>query len=485
MMRNKNIFFLYAFVALTVMSCKKWDDHTALTSQDLSQNLLQAVSSNSSLSKFRGYIAQAGLDTLLESSKAYTIWAPADNALQSIDPAIVSDPAKLKAFILNHISNQSYFTRDAKTAELRVLMLSGKYSQFSATKFADANITAADKYVKNGVLHVIDAMSPVLQNAWEYVNANTAAYIQNAYIASLNFISFDPSQAIIDSISATTGLPIYHPGTGLVNRNTFNDRVYDLKREDKQYTYFVIQNAGFTLESDSLKQYFNTGITASTDSLAKFNTVKDVIVEGYYSQSTLTGAILVSRSGVAFSVNPALIVESKKLSNGIAYVVSNLNVLNLNKFKEIRIEGENPSGFFSDRTGNTNYRVRFNPVTGKNFTDIFISGHNVSNYFSYYTLNDMPSMKYNVYVFGVNDFQTGAVTDSILAATSISFTDQNIVTTLARLPHVVPLNTASGAYNEVFLGQFTSTLYRRLYILLRAQGTNPMVLDYVKLVPVL
>lgn len=484
-MRFRNKLLLLLFLPVGFSACKKWDDHTVLTNQDLSQNLLQTVSSNSSLSKFRGYIAQAGLDTLLESSRSFTIWAPNDNALQTIDPAIVSDPIKLKAFLLNHISGQSYFTREAQTGELRVQMLSGKYNQFSTTKFAEANIITPDKYVKNGVLHIIDAMAPVLQSAWEYVSATTAAYLQNAYIVSLNYISFDPSQAIVDSISATTGLPIYRPGTGLVNRNTFNDRVYDLKREDKQYTYFVIQNAGFALESDSLKQYFNTGVTASTDSLAKFNTVKDLIVEGYYTQSTLTGATLVSRSGVAIPVNPALIVESRKLSNGIVHVLSNLNVLNLNKFKEIRIEGENPSGFFVDRTGNTNYRVRFNPVTGKNFTDIFITGHAVTNYYSYYTLNDMPSMRYNVYVFGVNDFQTGAVNDSILAVTDINLTNQNILTALGRFRHAVPLYTTAGAYNEVYLGQFNSTLYRRIYMLLRAQGTNPMVLDYIRLVPVL
>ena len=485
MMRNKNIFFLYAFMALMVMSCKKWDDHNALTNQDLSQNLLQAVSSNSSLSKFRGYISQAGLDTLLESSRSFTIWAPSDNALQSIDPAIVSDPVKLKAFLLNHISGQSYFTRNVQTGELRVQMLSGKYNQFSTTKFADANITAADKYVKNGVLHVIDAMVPVLQNVWEYITANTATYAQNAYIVSLNYVAFDPSLAIIDSISATTGQPVYQPGTGLVNRNRFNDRVYDTKNESKRYTYFVIQNAGFTLESDSLKQYYNTGVTAATDSLARFNTVKDLIVEGYYPSTALTGVTLTSRSGVAFTVNPALIVESRKLSNGIVHVLGNLNVLNRDKFKEILIQGENPTGFYVDRTGNTNYRVRLNPVTGKNFTDIFITGHAVTNYFAYYTLDDMPSMRYNVFAFGVNDFQTGAVTDSILTATSISFTDQNALTTISRLPHVVPLYTATGAYNEVSLGQVNNTLYRRLYILLRAQGTNPMVLDYIRLVPVL
>ena len=89
-------------------------------------------------------------------------------------------------------------------------------------------------------------------------------------------------------------------------------------------------------------------------------------------------------------------------------------------------------------------------------------------------------MKYNVYGLAVNDFQTGALTDSI-AATYFSGVNY---TTLATLPHVVPLYTATGAYNEVLLGQFTSTSYGTLEIRLKAQGTNPIVLDYLRIVPV-
>jgi hypothetical protein len=119
-------------------------------------------------------------------------------------------------------------------------------------------------------------MVPPLQNIWEFVNATTGQYAQSAYLVSLNYNAFDPSKAIIDSISAITGLPIYRPGTGIVQRNYFNDKVYDLKREDKEYTYFVMQDANFIVEADSLKNYFSAFTTASTDSLTRWNVVKDL-----------------------------------------------------------------------------------------------------------------------------------------------------------------------------------------------------------------
>lgn len=479
--KNRHLLIVLA-LSTSLISCKKWDDHTAIGNQDLTMDLSQAVAGNAELSKFNEYINATGLDSLLRSTKTYTVWAPTNAALQTLDPAIVNDPAKLRNFLLNHISNQSYFTRDAADT-IRVPMLNGKYNNFSATsgarKFDEASITSADKFVKNGVLHVIDKNVVVLQGIWELVNSTTAQYQQNAYIASLTFEDFDPSQAIVDSISATTGLPIYRPGTGIVIRNRFNDRVYDLSDESKQYTYFVIANAGFALEWDSLKNYYKAPTTTVTDSLAKWNTVKDLVVEGVYPASALT--TLLSKYGARIPAGQTPVVETRKTSNGIVHVYNTLDVLTADKFKEFTIQGEFPSGFMVDRTGNTNYRVRYNPSTGKDFTDILVSGHGVTTYYSFYRRNEIPSVKYRVYAFAVNDFQTGTFAQSIVAKL---FVAPATYTTAATLNHAVPLYTASGAYNEILLGEFTLTNYGTLEIQLTSTATNPIVLDYLRLVPV-
>lgn len=465
-----------AFV-LAAAGCNKWKDATTVTQQDLTINLLQAISSNPDLSKFRQYVAQAGLDSVLQVSKTFTVWAPTNAAIQALDPAVVSDPVKLKAFILNHISNQLYFTRDVAVPQ-RIAMLGGKYNSFSTIKFDEAPLLTTDRYVSNGVLHTINGIVPPLQNIWDFVNSTKAQYAQNAYLVSLNYNGFDASQAVIDSISVLTGLPIYHPGTGIVQRNYFNDRVYDLKREDKQYTYFVMQDANFVVEADSLKNYYATGVTTQTDSLTRWNVVKDLVYDVPYANMLAVPPALVSKSGITVPLSPVFLVEAKRFSNGYVYVMSKVDVPTVNKFLPITIQGENPSGFLTDKSGNTNYRQRFNPVTGLNFSDILVSGHGVTTYYSFYRINEMPSIKYQVYAFGINDFQSGTFSQTINAW------HNGLGALQGTLTHAVPLVTATNAYTEVNLGQITITRFGTVDWRLTSTTTNPIVLDYLRLVPI-
>jgi uncharacterized surface protein with fasciclin (FAS1) repeats len=477
MYNKKRIKIIILLFTLVITGCKKWKDHTEVTHQDLTQNLLEVISSNPAFSKFREYVGQAGLDSVLQASKTFTVWAPTNAALQTIDPATVADPIKLKAFILNHISNQLYFTRDVSTP-VRIQMLNGKYNTFSTTKFEDADIETADRYVKNGVLHSIKTIVPPLQSIWEFINATTSLYAQNAYIKSLNFTGFDPALAIIDSISVITGLPIYRPGTGLVQRNFFNDRVYDVKREDRQYTYFVMQDANFVLEADSLKPYFAATSITATDSLTRWNTVKDLAYNVAYPTAASIPQPLISRSGITVPVNTAFIISVQKMSNGYVYVLSKLDVPTKNKFLTITLEGENPSGFLqNDKTAFIHYRVRSNPVTVSNFSDIYIVGHGVTTFYAFYRTNELPSIKYQVYAKATNDFQTGAFSQTINAWNT------SLGALTGTLTQAVPLFNAVGAYDEKYLGDITNARYGTVDWRATAVTTGPILLDYIRLVP--
>ena len=478
MYNKKNIAVIVLFFTLVITGCNKWKDHTEVIQQDLTHNLLETISSTPQLSKFREYVGLAGLDSLLQASKTFTVWAPTNAALQTIDPATVADPVKLKAFILNHISNQLYFTRDV-AAPVRIKMLSGKYNNFNTTKFEDADIETTDRYVKNGVLHTIKSMVPPLQNIWEFINATTTQYAQNAFIKSLNYTAFDPSLAIIDSISVITGLPIYRPGTGLVQKNYFNDRVFDVKREDKQYTYFVMQDANFAFEADSLKPYFATTSTTTTDSLTRWNVVKDLAYETAYPNAASIPQPLVSRSGITVPVNTAFVVNIIKVSNGYVYIMSKLDVPTKNKFLSITLQGESPSGFLqNDKTAFIHYRIRLNPVTSTNFSDIYIVGHGVTTFYSFYRTSETPSIKYQVYAKATNDFQVAAFSQTINAW------NNSLGALTGTLTHAVPLYTAVGAYNEIYLGDITNTRFGSVDWRATAVTTGPILLDYIRLVPV-
>ncbi len=418
-----------------------------------------------------------GLDTLLQSSQAFTVWAPTNTALQAIDPAMVADKVKLKAFLMNHISNQLYFTKDA-AVPLRIRMINGKYNSFSATKFDLATLVSTDKYYSNGVLHSIDAMVPPLQNIWEFINATSTQYAQNAYVLSLNYNGFDPATAIVDSISRLTGLPVYRPGTGVVLRNRLNERVFDLKREDRQYTYFVMQDAAFAMEADSLRPYFAADVMTTTDSLTRWNVIKDLLYDTMYTSASQIPATLISRSGVSVPFNSLSVVDVKKMSNGYIYIMSNVDVPTTNKFLPIVLEGESPRGFRqNDRTAFINYRVRKNPVTLANFSDIMVTGHGVSLFYAYYRVSETPSIKYQVYAKATNDFQAGAFSQTINAWHDELAAQQGVLT------HAVPLFTAAGAYDEKNLGTITISKYGTVDWRLTSITTGPMTLDYLRLVP--
>jgi Fasciclin domain len=533
MMRFKKFLLLAVILTIILSGCKKWDDHIAVNNQDLTQDLYTVVKNDPALSRFAELVTQAGLDSLLKSPKTFTVWAPSNTALATLDPSIPNDINKLRSFILNHISYQLYFTKDAQTS-IRIGMLNGKYNNFLANKFEDAALTSADKYVRNGVLHVIDKYIPVLPNLWDYINSTTATYRQNSFVAGLNFLTFDPSLAIIDSISATTGLPIYHPGTGIVIKNSFNEKVFDTRREDKQFTYFIIADAGLTLKSDSLKPYFATASPTRTDSLAKWYVVKDLIVENLYPTTASLPAVLISKFGVPIPINTSLIIDSKKVSNGMVYVLSLSGITTASKFQQIIVQGENPSGFQSDKTSNTSYRIRKDrPDTTKTYSDLMVSGHGVTDYYAFYRLNEMPTMKYNVYARAINDFQTQVVFQSV---SLFSFVPPAAFTQIPGVPVFIPtaprspaqlwypvpstrggvaplpaiytfvppgfaavsLSSPNGAFTETFLGSFTSNSFGTLDIRLMsgatatlptlpvfgATGSGPIVLDYLRIVPV-
>ena len=129
-MRFKKVYFLLPVILVMVLSrCKKWEDHTSINNQDLTKDLYTAIKNEATLSRFAELVTAAGLDSLLQSSKTFTVWAPSNSALNGLDPAITGDVNKLRSFILNHISYQLYFTRDAQTSR-RIGMKPGIVTTF-------------------------------------------------------------------------------------------------------------------------------------------------------------------------------------------------------------------------------------------------------------------------------------------------------------------------------------------------------------------
>jgi len=472
-MRVKRIYLLLAALALGYLSCRKWQSHDGVYDPSLQHNLMDLIKSDASLSQFSSMLTKTGYDKVISSARTYTVWAPNNTALQSLDPAVTGDPDKLKQFVGNHIANQSYLTTSI-TGSQRIQMLNGKYVLASSGKFDSAHIVRADRYASNGILQVIDDAAAALPNIWEFVNANTTLYTQNAFLVALNYQGFDSTRATLDSVNPVTGANVWVPGTGIVPRNLFRD-AYAVDNEDSVYTYFVIQNTNFATSVTGQKPYFATSSPDSTSGYAGYNLVKDLAVRGQINIDQLPdSSVLVSQFNVRIPIVKSAITATYRVSNGVVYVLDHISFPLADKIAPILIQGENPDGFSRTNYGNAvSYRLLKNPNTGQTFRDIYV--FNVGGLFYVkYHVNNVYSTKFHVYWVSVNDLQTTTFQQRIAmdsSTTSFPYT-------------TVPLTS----YNEVYLGDYTTTRFGSHDIYLinansTSSGVNTLDLDYIKLVP--
>jgi uncharacterized surface protein with fasciclin (FAS1) repeats len=452
---KKNIFcalLLVAFSGLLLGSCEKWDKHNEVTDPNATKDLFQRIQENTNLSKFAELLTKSGYDKVIASTQVFTVFAPTNAALATIDPAILSDDAKLKAFVANHITNQ--LQNASVTAPVRVQMMSGKYNNLQSGKFDDAAITEANQYAKNGYLHIIDKMVPVLSNAWGFVQTDVAM----------------PSKqkTFLLSLTDSTG------------NNAFLRNVYDLRDEKKQFTFFTLVDTAWDTEVNRYRQYFVTGTTDSTSNLAANAVVSDFAVEGVYLQANLPDTIL-SKTGTKVGVDKSAIVQTIKVSNGIVYVMKKLQVLPKHKFKQYVIQGESYNFSRADRRNVTYFRDKFNPLTSSDFTDVLVFNHDIAQFYLGYTLRNVPNMKFKAYWVALHDNinnNTGTFQQLLAIGTPFATT----------LPYIT---VQPNNYAEVYLGEFTITSFRPILDihLTAANSTNDdankITVDYIRLEPVL
>ena len=472
--RNLGLFLLST--GLVLGSCKKMtDDHNAITDDSLKKNLTELISESANLSTFSGYLQQTGYADILASSRNYTVFAPTNAELAGLDAAVKNDPARLKAFVGNHIASQLYYTTTV-TSGLRIEMLSGKYNNMLRNKIEGSVITVADKYAANGVLHIVDKMLPALDNCWEFLSNNSQAPVnQKTFLLSLFRNVFDTTNAVIIGINPTTGEPIYQAGTDSVYTNLFWNKVHDLRNEKKQYTLFMLTDAAWNAEQVKYTPYFVTNPADSNKLVTGWNVVKDFAVDTVYDPATIPDTVL-SKFGTKVPIDRSAIVSTIKTSNGIVYLMNKLDVKPSSKFKTYIIEAENYTSTSHDRRSVTYFRDRYNAVSGKDFRDVLVYNHGVAQFNIRYQIEEIPSIKYKAYWVAVNDIQTATHAQRL----SIGSTGS---TTFAYT--TVPINT----FSEVYLGEFTMTQYQPLYnvYLVAANSTsataNFITCDYIKLVP--
>ncbi|ARS39165.1 hypothetical protein CA265_05550 [Sphingobacteriaceae bacterium GW460-11-11-14-LB5] len=476
-MTRKYIIYVALLSITTVLySCKdNLELHNKLTNVDNSLDLAQKLDAQANVSIFNGYVKTTGYDKVLASAQNYTVWAPTNQALANLDAAIVSDPAKLKDFVANHIALSTYpLNKIGDTTRLK--LLNNKFGVFTSTKFEEGTVAGAGQFVKNGVLYTVDQAVPAKQNIWDYMLSSTDGALQKNYINNLSVTVIDTANATVIGYNVL-GNPIFAPNPPMVSRNTYWVNVADLRDESQQYTYFILQDAAFTAESAKLSSYYpsiNPNLNAS------FFLVKDLTIKGVYPIEKLPDT-LISLKGVKVPINKANIVRSYRASNGIVHVVNALPFRLKDKVQEFKIEGEKPLSVSAART--ILYRTKLDNL-GKTFNDIEVYDHKYAEFGVFYTKANLPVVKYKVYARAIS----GLPGDPQVAAFTQRYFFYNPTTLSYTLFYTHLVNPLT--YGETYLGEYTPADFGNFQVrLTAANSTNvnvsTLILDYLRFEPVL
>lgn len=456
------------------------DEHVAITDSKLTNSLTEKIAQNADLSEFSALLEETGYDEILNQSKSYTVWVPDNEAMSQVPSEVLNDPIQLKRFVANHIA-LSAFTTDMVRDTLSIQMLTEKYVDFLPGFTIDGvNIEAADQYAGNGVYHVIGGNLAPQNNVWEYIVENPENYTQNDFVESLSYFDLFNVEQNMDEIEPENA------------RDTLDNemlRVFELENEQKNFTYFVMTDDGFRQEKLKMMPLSKRGSQDSTQVLAQYNVVKDLVFEGIYTPENMPDT-LTSIHGVKVPVDLENIIgDPVQLSNGIVYRFGRVDVALEDKLVPVKIEGETPWGFSHNRNNNVFYRERTDP-TGEYFEDIVVRNHGVRNFAVHYKASRLYSTTYKVYFRAVNDFEGEFKQRVRIGGRYVEQEDGTI-----ELVDVINENPSvwiyPNVYEEIYAGEFTLEQAGDIdMISLMAENTssnrwNPLSLDYMVLVPVI
>lgn len=437
-------------IILILGGCRKWEDHTEIKDAGVGLNLLERIKNDPNLRKFTEMLTRSGYADTIASTRAYTVFAPTNDALAPMFDTLINNEAALKSFVANHIAFQAYFTTDIQSMQ-RIPVLNGKYHNLTASAVDDAAISVKDLAAKNGVVQVLGTALMVLNNTWQFAETDSR-------MPALQ------KKLMVDSIG------------GL-----FRSRVYNLQDESKNFTLFVLQDAAWEAEVNKLKPYTNVpGNVDSTTKVSGWMVVKDLAVDVLYRSVAEIPDTVVSPFGVRVGIDKAAVVATIKTSNGVVYVMNKLEVPLRDKFPDIIVEAENYTAASASRLANTYFRDKRDSATGGVFRDVLVYNHGLAQFNLRYKLTEVPSMKYRAYWMALNDNINGMTAPFSQKIGVDSF--NSVVPAYA----VVQMNT----YSEQFAGEFTLTRYRptfNLYLTAAnntTANTNALVCNYIRLIPV-
>jgi len=347
-MKYKYIIITLLIGIVSFTSCNDvWLEHYGTNSTGINSNLslYDYIKTQPDLSKFADMLKVAGYDTILNKTQTYTVWAPVNSGLATID---LTDSSLVTDIVRNHISRFSYPTSGITSKT--VFMLDKKFLTFKKT---DAGFTFGGKLLlksntatSNGILHTVEGFIPYSSNLWEFIGKTPGLDSLKAYLYSQSTSVFDLAHSVEIGTNAQHQA-VYD--SVIIFSNPILDKIGQIQIEDSTFAAVLPSNTAWTKVYNQIKskyktlpkdggiakQRLNTQLAIVQNLVFKF---KDMNIDPVMYDS------LISTTGSVFRPSSYLFEGSTKhtLSNGFAYVTDSLRFKAADSWQQpIVVEAEN------------------------------------------------------------------------------------------------------------------------------------------------
>jgi uncharacterized surface protein with fasciclin (FAS1) repeats len=325
----KALIFMGLVLATTACTDDTYDRHYQANPEIVTAgNLWETIEAMPELSLFAGLLKDHGYDRLLSQTQAYTVFAPGNEALATLDTTGMDVRTEL---IENHIAR--FILSASGNMTDPVAMLNGKriglvnrndQYYFGAAAFA---VPQKSVVASNGIIHVLGSYETFFPNIWEYLaKGNGLDSIRN-YLYSFDEIRFIPEASVQGSI--VDGQQTYLDSV-FINYNTRLSQLGYINREDSAYVMLVPDNEAWTEAYNRISGYYvyyNKNAHVA-DSLQRTNTAYALVQDLFFNANLQASPqdSLISTSKHTF-YNPGELfagAEPVTTSNGTAYIARQL-----------------------------------------------------------------------------------------------------------------------------------------------------------------
>jgi uncharacterized surface protein with fasciclin (FAS1) repeats len=411
-MNKKYPLFLFLASILAFSGCNDaWDDHVKVSDNVSKQTISEYLESTGNYTKFVELMKSTGVYQQLDSSTIYTIWAPTDAAMETLNAEYIDTDEKKMAFVMNHISRGSYSSK-LLTVTDSLYMLSGKRLFYQPDLSLIDGVTIAtidEEKVDNGFVQEVEAPIIPRLSIWEWILSGQPNNKFTTFLKSLDYLYFDAEHSGYLGTD-DHGNPIYEDSVVLL-RNEYLLKVADLASEDSSFTFLIPTDELFDAEFNKFQKYYRLDDKASNavptkrdSAYIKFMVARDMTLKGAFAQGEAPDTLM-SYYDVKVPFVKASIANSYKASNGYAYIVGDCGVKPQHKILPVLMEGEN-SLYSTATTAGTPavyYRQRVDASGGY---DLIVDNHGTSGILTgaVFTGPMLSSIKYRVKIRAINDF---------------------------------------------------------------------------------